>query len=119
MKRIFVLEKDRDIHGIISMILQEEGFIVEGVTTIQELSELLEKRKPNAILLDVISPYYEEAEYCKSLKASKQGQDIPIIVLSTNIQVKEALSKVCADEVISKPFDVYDLISSVKSHLVN
>lgn len=118
MKRIFVLEKDRDIFAIISLILQEEGFVVEGVTTVQELRELLSKRKPNAILLDVISPYFEEAEFCKTLKATKLGQGIPIIVLSTNNQVKETLSKVCADDVISKPFDLNDLISSVKNQLL-
>ncbi|WP_207535966.1 response regulator transcription factor [Desertivirga arenae] len=118
MKRIFVLEKDSDILSIISLILHEEGFVVEGVKTVQELRGLLEKRKPNAILLDVISPYFEEAEFCKSLKSSKISRDIPIIVLSTNNQVKEALAKVCADDVISKPFDLNDLISSVKNQLV-
>jgi len=115
MKKIFVLERNKDIADIISIVLTEGGYEVKTTRSAAELQTALLSSIPHAILLDVISPYTEEAEFCRKLKESERTSKVPIIVLSTNTNVTSALSVICADGVISKPFNLDDLINTVEN----
>ncbi len=71
---------------------------------------------PDLILLDVIHVTPEGTDLCRKLKALDSIKHIPVIVLSTHnkaIQTK----KICADEVIPKPFDIDILLQVVENHL--
>ena len=117
MKKVFVLERDKDIFDILSIVLTEEGYAIERADSIDHLDQLLSLSTPDAVLLDILSPFHREAEFCRRLKAGDGTKDLPIIVLTTNNLATDALSVVCADSVLSKPFDLVDLISIVHQHL--
>ncbi len=116
-KRILVVEKDRAIQEILDYILSEEGFTVKTLGSIEYILEEIINYRPHAILLDIILPGVEGIEVCKSIKTSSNTKHIPVIVISTNPQVTATIKEVCADEVISKPFDLDDLISVIKEQV--
>ena len=61
--------------------------------------------RPHAILLNIIIPGVEDSDMCRQIKATDEISDIPLIVLSTGTTVKATIKDLCADEVVSKPFE--------------
>jgi len=109
-KRILVVENDSEILNILSYILVDEGYQVKSLCSLEGFIELIHSYKPDAILLDIIIPGVEGTEICKTIKSTETTKHIPLIVLSTHPTVAASIKEICADEVISKPFDITDLI---------
>ena len=118
-KKIFVVEKDEAILEVITHILTEEGYKVISSRTEEGIVEHVLKFKPDAILLDIITPTEEGTKLCRSLKANKKTKYIPVIVLSTHIKVPESIKEVCADDALAKPFNIADLLSIIEGHIAD
>jgi DNA-binding response OmpR family regulator len=116
-KKIFVAENDASIREIVTSLLTDEGYNVKAVSTEDRVFEEIELFKPHVILLDIIKPTEKGTEICRTLKADSKTKNIPVIVLSTHHKVAETIKNVCADEVIPKPFDIYDLLNSIELQL--
>ncbi|WP_207423915.1 response regulator [Desertivirga brevis] len=116
MKRVVVFEKNQDILDIVTHVLVEEGYKVKGFTSEGAFISYTSVAMPDLILLDVIHITPEGTELCKKLKALESIKDIPVIVLSTHNKASQ-IKKICADEVIQKPFDIHILLQVVESHL--
>ena len=116
-KKILVVENDKDISNIISFILEDEGYEVKTLKSVAGLIETIITYSPNAILLDIIVPGIEDTEICQAIKSAKGINHIPLIVLSTHPAVTATIKEICADEVISKPFDINDLVQIVSEQV--
>lgn len=112
-KTVLVIEKDDDILYIITSILAEQNYNVVASKTEIDAIPKIKKLKPHAILLDIINPTTEGTALCKAIKATKEIKHIPVIVLSTHVKI-EAVKKICADEIIPKPFNIDELVSVVE-----
>jgi DNA-binding response OmpR family regulator len=116
-KKIFVVENDDSILEIVSSLLTEEGYDVKALRTDKGIYEQIEHYKPNVILLDVIKPTDEGEELCRTLKADSRTKHIPVVVMSTHSKVAETIKSVCADEIVPKPFDIFDLLNTIQMQL--
>jgi DNA-binding response OmpR family regulator len=116
-KKILVVENDREILNILQYILTEEGFEVKSLTCADKLISTIMTYKPDAILLDIIMPGVEDTGICKTIKETKNMNHIPLIVLSTHPVVSATIKELCADEVISKPFDINDLLRIISDQV--
>ena len=116
-KTVLVIEKDEDILHIITKILAEQNFQVIASRTEDDMLDKISEIKPHAIILDIINPTKAGTKLCNEIKASPAMKHIPVIVLSTHFDVK-AFSNECADEVVSKPFDIDELIKTVKKQVI-
>ncbi|MBC8054057.1 MAG: response regulator [Sphingobacteriaceae bacterium] len=116
-KKILVVENDKEILTIISYLLTEEGYDVHSLRSAEGLISEIESYQPHAILLDIIVPGIEDTELCKAIKSTKAINHIPLIVLSTHPTVYATIKELCADEVISKPFDINNLVEIVSNQL--
>lgn len=116
-KKILVLEKNKDILELIAVILTEEGYELDLISSENDMFEHIKDFVPDAILLDVIHPTAEGTALCEAIKAGKDTSHIPVIVLSTHPKA-EVVKEVCADEVVNKPFDIAYLISVVEQQLM-
>jgi DNA-binding response OmpR family regulator len=116
-KKILVLEKNKDILELIDIILTQEGYELDLLTSEQEVFNHIKNFNPDAILLDVIHPTPEGTAVCKAIKAADHTSHIPVIVLSTHPKA-EVVKEVCADEVVHKPFDISFLISVIEQQLM-
>lgn len=115
-KRILVVENDKDIRDVISIILTEEGYLVNTFGTEKEIFNHIRNFNPDIILLDIIQPTKEGTQLCREIKEAEGTRHIPVIVLSTHLKIA-AVKDICADEVLAKPFDIPQLIKVIEGEL--
>ena len=116
-KRILVLERDRDILEIVTVILNERGCTVLPFQTEEGVYDKILELMPDAILLDIVKLSEFGTKLCRTLKEAEKTKNIPVIVLSTHPKAVE-VKKICADEVLSKPFDLNKLVAVIEEHLL-
>ena len=117
-KLIYVVEDDEDIRFIVEYILIESGYEVTTSGTIREFENQLNKSHPDLILLDVMLPDGNGINVCKALKTDAATAQIPIVIMSAHAAEKAVLEEACADDFVSKPFDLDQLLYRVKRILV-
>lgn len=115
-RKILVVEDDEDIRQIIFYVLSDEGFEPILCKNRDAIFEIIRTHQPDVILLDVVKPTDQGTELCRAIKAGEGTKHIPVIVLSTHFNIDD-VKKVCADEVLKKPFDIDKLVDIVKEQL--
>ena len=95
--------------------LENEGFLVYGVTSGEEAQLRLEQQKPDLIVLDVILPGLSGFELCRKLKANPTTKGIPIVICSTkNSDLDKNWGEMSgADAYLTKPVDESILLETV------
>ena len=122
-KKIVVVEDDQDLAELMKLSLHEEGMKVyhadDGVAGL----ELIRKRLPDAVLLDIMMPRMNGYEVCAALQSDERTRHIPIMVLTalTEDDGREKdetwRSRLNVADFISKPFSVEELVCRVKKML--
>ncbi len=116
-KTVVVIERDSDILNIVEHILTERRYKVISFQDEDEAFEKIVEIQPDGILLDIIKPSDAGMKLCMAIREAEKTKHIPVIVLSTHpkaVTVKE----ICADEVLSKPFDIDELVAAVDDQFV-
>ena len=116
-EKILIIEDEEDLVKGLKLNLQDEGYEVKYAFNGKEGLEKALKEKPDLILLDIMLPGMNGLEICKELRQNKM--DIPILMLTAR---GEEIDKVIglevgADDYISKPFSIRELLARVKAHL--
>ena len=114
MKKILVVEDDKDTLEVVEFILTSRGFDVHTHSTGLNVPEVVTEYHPDLILLDIFLPGKLGTQICKELKEKRV---IPIILFSAHADKQKALEECHADAFIQKPFDIDDLISTINLHL--
>ena len=114
MKKVLVVDDDEDILEVVELILTRNGFEVQTHPTSQNVPEIVNNYHPNLILLDVLLPGKSGTEICRDLKLSHT--DLPIILFSAHAIQEKEVNRCNADGFIKKPFDMKNLIGTIKSH---
>jgi two-component system, OmpR family, phosphate regulon response regulator PhoB len=115
MKKILVVDDDVDILFVIEHLLRLKGFDVRTHPTGLGIPNIVIQYAPDLILLDVMLPGKKGTEVCKELKII--NPHIPIILFSANAEQGKAFEIYKADDFVSKPFAVENLINSIKFHV--
>lgn len=115
MKKVLVVDDDPDILEVVKFILTSYGFEVHTHATGLNVLEVVLDYQPDLILLDIRLPGKLGTEICKDLKDMNCG--IPIILFSAHAQQANFLDLFGADAFMAKPFDVKNLVNTVKLHM--
>jgi two-component system response regulator VicR len=115
-KKILVVDDEKPIADILKFNLEREGYSVELAYDGQEAIDKTHKCNPDLILLDIMLPKIDGFAVCKMLR---QNYQTPIIMLTAK---EEEVDKVLglelgADDYITKPFSVRELLARVKANL--
>ena len=116
-KRIVIIEDDRDILELLTIIFTQDGYHVSPFST-GKTATFIGELAPDIILLDINIIGYERTgdQICSELKALMLTSKIPVMLLSAEKNL-EQLSKVCqSDAFMAKPFDI-DLLLAKARHL--
>lgn len=117
MRKILIIEDEPNIRELVSYNLKAGGFIpLEAEDGISGM-ELAEGQKPDLILLDIMLPGKDGYEICKELRSN--GNKTPIIMMTAKTdEVDKVLGlEFGADDYISKPFGVRELMARIKAVL--
>jgi signal transduction histidine kinase len=104
---------------VISEALSDAGFDVAIATSGERALQLLERRLPDLILLDVMMPGIDGFETCRRIKANRHTCDIPIIFMTalSDTDSKVQALDLGAVDYIAKPFHEKEVIARVRTHL--
>jgi DNA-binding response OmpR family regulator len=116
-EKILVVDDERDVRGLLSDFLTEEGYRVIQATNGAEAIGLAELENPEVILLDINMPGINGIEVCKKLKAQEKTQFIPIIIITALEDSGFIAYLEGADDFVSKPFNLVELTFRVRSML--
>lgn len=119
MALIYCVEDDNGIRELITCALQSGGYTVEGFPNGRDFFHRLQKEQPSLVLLDIMLPDLDGNAILKRLKAEEDTAVLPVIMLSaksTEIDKVTSLEN-GADDYITKPFGIMELLSRVKAVL--
>ena len=113
------MDDEPDILQLVTYNLRKEGFLVEEARTGDEALRLVRDRPYQLILLDLMLPGLSGMELCRIFKQDPATAHVPIIMLTAR---SDEMDKVMgletgADDYITKPFSVRELMARVKSVL--
>ena len=111
--RLLVVEDDREIRSLMQSSLSVEGFEVQTAVTLSEAMALLQHSPPDVIVLDLGLP---DGDGLQLVQAVRQQRSVPIIVVSARHQEaqKIALLDAGADDYLTKPFSVGELLARIR-----
>lgn len=111
--RVLVVEDDREIRTLVQSALALEGFDVQTAVSLSEAQALLQHRPPELIVLDLGLP---DGEGLQLVRQVRQQSSLPIVVISARHQEaqKIALLDAGADDYLSKPFSVAELLARMR-----
>ena len=116
---IYIIEDDTDIREMESYALRNSGFDILALSDGSGLAEALTRETPDLILLDIMLPGEDGLSILRRLRASERTKRIPIIMVTaktTEIDKVRGLD-MGADDYITKPFGIMELVSRVKALL--
>lgn len=119
MTLIYIVEDDKNIREIETFALKNAGYQVEDFECAKEFYRRLDEKLPSLILLDIMLPDEDGLEIVKKLRARSGSKQIPILMVTaktTEIDKVKGLD-MGADDYMTKPFGVMELISRVKALL--
>lgn len=116
-KVIQIIEDDEAIRDVIEYILQQSEFDVTVASNAKEFKINLFNTLPDLILMDVKLPDGNGIQLCRKLKQSLDTRHIPVIIMSANATAEESSKEAYADDFISKPFDLDELLRRIERQL--
>lgn len=116
---IYIVEDDANIREIEGYALKNSGFDVECFELATELYKALEKEIPQAILLDIMLPNEDGLTILSTLRKDKRTKNIPIMMVTAKTSEMDKVKglDLGADDYITKPFGIMELVSRVKALL--
>lgn len=118
-KRILVVDDEVDLVETVRFSLELEGYEVLTAYNGEEALNQARKESPELILLDLMLPKLDGYKVCRLLKFDERYKHIPILMLTAKTQEKDRAigMETGADEYITKPFDMDELMKKVKNYL--
>lgn len=116
---IFLLEDDKSIRELVCYSLQKTGNDAVGFGLPSELFKAIESETPELILLDIMLPEEDGLSVLSKIRTNPETRDIPVIMLTakgTEFDKVTALDA-GADDYVTKPFGVMELVARVKALL--
>lgn len=115
-KKILLVEDEKTLAKALKFNLEKEGFIVEAAFDGEEALNAMAAGEPALVILDLMLPKIDGFEVCRSIRRSS---NVPIIMLTAR---DEDIDKILglelgADDYMTKPFNVRELLARIKAIL--
>lgn len=119
MSKVYCVEDDESIRELIVYALESSGYEAKGFESGKEFFSIVHDSIPHLILLDIMLPGDNGLEILQKLRSDPKLKSIPVIMLTAKTTEYDKVKglDMGADDYISKPFGVMELISRVKAVL--
>ena len=119
MALIYIVEDDTNIREIESFALKNSGYQIQDFSCAKEFYRAVKEKKPDLVILDIMLPDEDGMEILQKLRKNAETKRLPIMMVtakSTELDRVKGLDT-GADDYMTKPFGVMELISRVKALL--
>ncbi len=120
MARVLVVDDERDIVYLLRKILVKEGYEVLEAYGGEEALQIVNKERPDVVLLDVMMHDINGWEVSRIIKSNEETRDIPIIVYSVRTcenSIRKSMLYGCANAHIGKPASGSEILGKINSVL--
>ncbi|NJL87051.1 MAG: response regulator [Leptolyngbyaceae cyanobacterium SM1_1_3] len=116
---ILLVDDVQDNLDMTSLMLEQAGYSTIKAISGQQALEQAYSNSPDLILLDLMMPEMNGLEACEVLKTDTQTSDIPVIFVTASNEHEHLLQafNLGAVDYITKPFDHFELLLRIKTHL--
>lgn len=119
MKRILILDDDKNILEVLEETLQYSNYNVKLITESKNLFDIINEFDPHLLLLDFLLFDENGGEICFKLKNNPKTQYLPIILVSAYSSLDQMQDIYGCDAYISKPFDLEPLLETIHTCIEN
>lgn len=114
--KVFIVEDEPDLRDTLEYNFENEGFQVESFANGESFIDFIEKNKPNLVVLDLMLPGLSGLDVCRELRSKDKYDDISVIMLTAKSEEIDRIVgfELGADDYVTKPFSVRELILRVK-----
>jgi DNA-binding response OmpR family regulator len=118
-KKILIVDDEMDLVETVRFPLELEGYHVLVSYNGEDALNQVRKENPDLILLDLMLPKLDGYKVCRLLKFDDRYKHIPILMLTAKFQEKDKVlgMETGANEYITKPLEMDDLLKKVKAYL--
>ncbi|MDY6937010.1 MAG: response regulator transcription factor [Cyanobacteriota bacterium] len=119
MKKILIVDDDRTFRMTLKRYLGTEGYQVEAVDSGTDALTLFEAEPPDLVVSDIMMPEMDGFEFCRRLRATRLGQLVPFIFLSSLGELDNRIEghSIGADDYLIKPFEPRELVAKIEAQL--
>jgi two-component system alkaline phosphatase synthesis response regulator PhoP len=115
-KTIVIIEDERDLASLLRDNLVHEGFLVNVAASGEEGLKIIERNRPDLVLLDWMLPGMNGLDVCRQLRRDAKTASVPVIMVTAKGQESDVVVglEVGADDYVPKPFSMKVLISRIR-----
>ena len=114
--KVFIVEDEPDLRDTLKYNLENEGFSVEAFSNGEDFLSSVDKNIPNLVILDLMLPGVSGLDVCRELRSNDNYDGIGIVMLTAKSEEIDRIVgfELGADDYVTKPFSVRELILRVK-----
>ncbi len=118
-KSIIIVEDEADIRELLCYNLERDGYDIQAMGNGEKALEVIQKKLPDLILLDLMLPGINGLDICRTLKKSTDTEQIPIIMVTAKGEESDIVAglELGADDYITKPFSIKILLARIRTVL--
>jgi DNA-binding response OmpR family regulator len=114
---ILVLDDDPDICIMIKMVLDYHGYNAMDAENEESARKIISSNHVDLVIMDMLLSGADGTDICRQLKLDKETSSIPILMFSAHPTAKETCLAAGADDFISKPFEMNDMMDKISFFL--
>jgi two-component system phosphate regulon response regulator PhoB len=113
---VFIVEDEPDLRDTLKYNLENEGFSVKAFSNGEDFLSSVDKNKPSLVILDLMLPGVSGLDVCRELRSNNNYHGIGIVMLTAKSEEIDRIVgfELGADDYVTKPFSVRELILRVK-----
>ena len=114
---ILLVEDDENIKATLAEILMRAGYVVQTASNGQEALDYIKKRVPDLVISDILMPKMNGFEFIKRIRNMSKTEIVPVIFVTAKTQITDKLEglEMGADDYITKPFEIKELLLKTKN----
>lgn len=116
-KKIMICDDDLGILEVLEMMLELEGYTVFKESNSSNLMNEIKRTSSDLLLMDLWMPVLSGDQVLKTIRTTKEFQNLPVIILSASVDGSKIASNAGANDFIAKPFNMDEMITTI-NHLL-
>ena len=115
-KKVFIVEDEPDLRDTLQYNFENEGFKVKSFPNGESFLENIKNDKPNLVILDLMLPGISGLDVCRDLRMNEVNENVAVVMLTAKSEEIDRIVgfELGADDYVTKPFSVRELILRVK-----
>jgi DNA-binding response OmpR family regulator len=113
--KILVVDDDPDISMMLKMMLEFKGYNVSTAERADDTHATLRDDKIDLVIMDMLLSGVNGTDICTDIKKNEKTRNVPVMMISAHPNARELCLEAGADDFISKPFDMNEILGKISS----